>query len=116
MCSRSTTPTCASRCRTPIRRSAHRQVHVVGVVAGRVAAAAGVRLPAAAGQPDPPEPDHVQDPEPARIADEVTGQVVAVALAAARRDTAETPLVGGEVAGPALGMLTAVLLPEAVHV
>src|SRR3954454_20086497 len=88
---------------------------MVRVVAGRVAARAGGRLPAAAGQPDTPVPDHVQHPEPAGILDEVVRQPVAVVLAGAGGVAAETVLVGREVTGPPLGVLAAVLLAETRH-
>src|SRR3954451_16018513 len=99
--------------RGSIRQSEHGQMHVVGVDRRRPARRA-VRPPAGAGHPDLPEPDHVHDAEAVGVLDEVRGQVVAVDLvAAARRHVLEPGLVGGEVAGPALGMLAGGALAEA---
>src|SRR3954452_6872266 len=93
-------------------RSEHRQVHVVGVHHRRPAAGA-VRLPTRPGQPDLPVPDHVHHTQAVRVLDEVGRQPVAVLLVAAGRgDVLETGRVGREVAGPALGVLAAVLVPE----
>src|SRR5215207_1463697 len=82
------------------------QVHVVRVVRRRVPVAAVVRAPAVAGHPDLAEPDHVQDAEAVGVVDEVVREVVAVRLVTAAGDAAEAVLLGGEIAGSALGVLT----------
>src|SRR4051812_32373415 len=83
----------------------------------RGAAGRAVSLPTGAGQPDLPIPDHVHDAQPIRILDEVGRQAVPVGLVGTgRRDVLERARIGREVAGPALAVLTAGLLPEAVGV
>src|SRR5688572_15577869 len=82
-------------------------MHVIGVLAGRVAAAA-VRPPAGAGQPDLLVPDHVEHTEPVGIEYEECRQVVAVVAGLTDGIPAVAARVDREVAGPAARILTAV--------